>query len=394
MGTLLERIGVILHLQRLWTNIVARHQGKRKQQLVLDQSDQVERPCERQHIVLAIRIDRSSLILAGDKLETSTRMQLRFYRLQAALTHQGQPSPTLEMEPDLRLGAALCSHFSSGPPVHQFIRDGLRIGMGLVAQAIQQDQGAGAGLVTALLRKGSDIHAARIELTDLHAAILGCRLLQRRMQRPMGQSAPMQTTPPLILGSTSIYRRELLARLRIPFQVVAPNVDEAARVAELPEHLATRLAMSKARAVAQLHPDSVVIGSDQVAELDGVAVGKPGSHRYATEQLRAMSGRQVIFHTAVAVVCSARGFEESDLARVSVKFRSLTHDEIERYLQAEQPYDCAGSAKSEALGIALLQAVESDDPTALIGLPLIRTCSLLRRAGLDPLGTVDRSVGR
>ena len=204
----------------------------------------------------------------------------------------------------------------------------------------------------------------------------------------------MQTTPPLILGSTSIYRRELLARLRIPFQVVAPNVDEAARVAELPEHLATRLAMSKARAVAQLHPDSVVIGSDQVAELDGVAVGKPGSHRYATEQLRAMSGRQVIFHTAVAVVCSARGFEESDLARVSVKFRSLTHDEIERYLQAEQPYDCAGSAKSEALGIALLQAVESDDPTALIGLPLIRTCSLLRRAGLDPLGAVDRSVGR
>ncbi|MDO9315955.1 MAG: Maf family nucleotide pyrophosphatase [Burkholderiaceae bacterium] len=210
----------------------------------------------------------------------------------------------------------------------------------------------------------------------------------------MGQSAAMQPTPPLILGSTSIYRRELLSRLRIPFEVVAPDVDETARAGEHPAELAIRLAMAKARAVAAQHPDAVVIGSDQVAELAGVAVSKPGDHRRATEQLRAMSGREVIFHTAVAVVCADRGFEASDLAKVAVSFRLLSDDEIERYLQAEQPYDCAGSAKSEALGIALLQAVESDDPTALIGLPLIRTCTLLRRAGLDPLGAIDRGVDR
>ncbi len=194
----------------------------------------------------------------------------------------------------------------------------------------------------------------------------------------------MHTTPPLILGSTSIYRRELLGRLRIPFEVVAPDVDEAALADEHPEQLAARLALAKVRAVARRHPDAVVIGSDQVAELDGVAVGKPGHHAAAVQQLRAMSGRQVIFHTAVAVACAA--FEASDLARVIVTFRTLTDAEIERYLRAERPYDCAGSAKSEALGIALLHSVESDDPTALIGLPLIRTCALLRRAGLDPLG--------
>ncbi len=210
----------------------------------------------------------------------------------------------------------------------------------------------------------------------------------------MGQCPEMHTTSPLILGSTSIYRRELLGRLRIPFEVVAPEVDETAHADEPPAQLAARLALAKARAVARLHPAAVVIGSDQVAELDGVAVGKPGDHRRATQQLRSMSGRQVIFHTAVAVVCVKQGFEASDMARVSVTFRDLGDAEIERYLLAEQPYDCAGSAKSEALGIVLLQAVESDDPTALIGLPLIRTCALLRRAGLDPLGAVDGAVAQ
>jgi septum formation protein len=196
----------------------------------------------------------------------------------------------------------------------------------------------------------------------------------------------MHTLPRLVLASTSIYRRELLSRLRLPFDVVAPNVDETPGVLEWPDPLAQRLALAKARAVAHLHPDAVVIGSDQVADLDGVAVGKPGDHAGAVRQLRAMSARQVVFHTAVSVVCVASGFEASDMARVTVTFRALQDDEIERYLQAEHPYDCAGSAKSEALGIALLASVESDDPTALIGLPLIRTCTLLRQAGLDPLG--------
>ena len=196
----------------------------------------------------------------------------------------------------------------------------------------------------------------------------------------------MQTLPALVLASTSIYRRELLGRLRLPFEVLAPDVDETPGDAERPGPLAQRLALAKARAVAHLRPEAVVIGSDQVADLDGVAVGKPGDHAGAVRQLRAMSARKVVFHTAVSVVCAARGFEASDLARVTVTCRSLDDDDIERYLRAEQPYDCAGSAKSEALGIALLASVESDDPTALIGLPLIRTCTLLRQAGLDPLG--------
>ncbi len=179
-------------------------------------------------------------------------------------------------------------------------------------------------------------------------------------------------------------------RLRLPFDLVAPDVDEAPRLAEPPQSLAARLALAKARAVAARHPQALVIGSDQVADLDGLALGKPGHHDAAVRQLRAMRGKRVIFHTAVAVVGADLGFEASDLARVSVIFRNLSDPEIERYLRADRPYDCAGSAKVEALGIALLQSVESDDPTALIGLPLIRTCALLRHAGIDPLGDTSR----
>lgn len=134
--------------------------------------------------------------------------------------------------------------------------------------------------------------------------------------------------------------------------------------------------------MAQQHPEAVVIGSDQVADLAGTPLGKPGEHERAVQQLRQMRGQTVIFQTAVAVVCAATGFEQVDLAPVEVKFRDLSDEEIERYLRAEQPYDCAGSAKSEGLGIALLDAIHSDDPTALIGLPLIRTCRMLRAAGL------------
>ena len=189
----------------------------------------------------------------------------------------------------------------------------------------------------------------------------------------------------LILASTSPYRRELLQRLRLPFEVRAPEVDEAALANETPRELAFRLALAKADAVACLAVDAVVVGSDQVADLDGVAIGKPGDHDRATAQLRAMRGLSVVFHTAVAVVCRASGFHAAEVASVRVRFRDLSDAEIEHYLRTEQPYDCAGSAKAETLGIALLEAIESDDPTALIGLPLIRTCALLRRAGIDPL---------
>ena len=186
----------------------------------------------------------------------------------------------------------------------------------------------------------------------------------------------------LILASTSRYRSELLARLRLPFDAVAPEVDETPRPGEAPRALAERLALAKARAVAARFPQAIVIGSDQVADLHGTALGKPGTHARAAAQLARMSGQRVVFQTAVAVVCQATGYQGQELAAVEVQFRTLAADEIERYLHAEQPYDCAGSAKSEGLGIALLNAIVSDDPTALIGLPLIRTANLLRAAGL------------
>ena len=174
----------------------------------------------------------------------------------------------------------------------------------------------------------------------------------------------------------------MLQRLNVPFSVAAPDVDETPAPGEAPGALALRLALAKARAVSAQHPEAVVIGSDQVADLLGAPLGKPGHHERAVVQLRQMRGQTVVFHTALAVVCAATGFEQADTAPVRVKFRDLNDDEIERYLRAEQPYDCAGSAKSEGLGIALLDAIDSDDPTALIGLPLIRTCRMLRAAGL------------
>ena len=192
----------------------------------------------------------------------------------------------------------------------------------------------------------------------------------------------------LVLASTSRYRRELLERLRLPFEVRSPDVDETPHADEPAAALAMRLALAKADAVAAHDATAVVIGSDQVADLDGATLGKPGDHARATEQLRAMRGRAVRFHTAVAVVGGARAFRGAELATVTVRFRDVGDAEIERYLRLETPYDCAGSAKAEALGIALVESIVSDDPTALIGLPLIRTCDLLRRAGLDPLAAV------
>ena len=194
----------------------------------------------------------------------------------------------------------------------------------------------------------------------------------------------MQTRS-LILGSTSPYRRELLSRLRIPFSVQSPEVDETPLEGERPMQLAQRLALAKAIAVAEKNPNAVVIGSDQVADLNGMSLGKPGNFDRAMLQLRQMSGQTVVFQTALAVVCLDSGFEQTDLASVRVQFRVLSDAEIAAYLQREKPYDCAGSAKSEGLGIALLESIANDDPTALVGLPLIRTCNLLRAAGVKIL---------
>ena len=201
---------------------------------------------------------------------------------------------------------------------------------------------------------------------------------------PIAASTPYPQRS-VVLGSTSRYRRELMERLRVPFTVAAPHVDETPLPGEAPKTLALRLALAKAQAVAALHPEAVVIGSDQVADLAGQPLGKPGEHDRAVAQLRQMRGQTVIFQTALAVVCLATGFEQVDLAQVRVVFRDLTDEDIEAYLQAEKPYDCAGSAKSEGLGIALLESIDNDDPTALIGLPLIRTARLLRQAGVKLL---------
>jgi septum formation protein len=197
-------------------------------------------------------------------------------------------------------------------------------------------------------------------------------------------SSPPFSAPnrPVVLGSTSVYRRELMARLRIPFDVAAPDVDETPLPGETPEALARRLALAKARAVAARYPQAAVIGSDQVADLEGEPLGKPGTHARAVQQLQRMRGRTVVFQTAVAVVCLDSGFEQLEIAPVRVRFRDLADDEIEAYLRAETPYDCAGSAKSEGLGITLLASIDNDDPTALVGLPLIRTCRMLRAAGV------------
>ena len=190
----------------------------------------------------------------------------------------------------------------------------------------------------------------------------------------------MSAPPRLVLASTSVYRRELLSRLRLPFETARPATDETPLPGEAPGNLARRLAHAKAADVADRFPDAWVIGSDQVAELDGLALGKPGTHEAAVAQLSGMSGRAVRFHTGL---CLARAgheaFEALDLT--TVRFRELAPDAIERYLAAEQPYDCAGSFKSEGLGIGLFEAIENRDPTALIGLTLIATARLLREAG-------------
>ena len=188
------------------------------------------------------------------------------------------------------------------------------------------------------------------------------------------------TCPRLILASTSRYRRELLQRLRLPFDVAAPGTDEAALPGEPPQALARRLAAAKATAIASHMPGAWVIGSDQVAELDGIALGKPGTRDAAVSQLASMSSREVVFRTAVSVVHGdGRAFHAEDAT--IVRFRGLDDAEIGRYVDAEQPFDCAGSFKSEGLGIVLFDAIVSQDPTALIGLPLIATAGLLRRAG-------------
>jgi septum formation protein len=205
---------------------------------------------------------------------------------------------------------------------------------------------------------------------------------------------PAPATRRLVLASTSPYRRELLGRLGLPFETAAPQVDESPRPGETPRALALRLSTAKAEAVCALHPDAVVIGSDQTATIDGLGlIGKPGTHLRAVEQLRRASGRCLHFHTGVALLCAATGFRRTEVVETRVRFRRLDDAAIEAYLAREPAYDCAGSAKVEGLGIALLESVEGPDPTALVGLPLIALTGLLAAAGLPVLGGHRAATG-
>jgi len=190
------------------------------------------------------------------------------------------------------------------------------------------------------------------------------------------------SSQPLILASTSIYRSQLLSTLQIPFQTTAPDVDETPLPGESAEQTSLRLSREKAQAVADRFPDALIIGSDQVALLDGQQLGKPLNHDNAVKQLRSMRGKTVIFYTALSLFNAASGEMQTDVAITRVGFRDLSDEQIERYLLKEQPYHCAGSAKSEGLGIALIASIEGDDPNALIGLPLIRLVGMLQKQGV------------
>ncbi len=190
---------------------------------------------------------------------------------------------------------------------------------------------------------------------------------------------------PLVLASTSIYRSQLLSTLQVPFQTAAPDVDETPFPGENAEQTSWRLAQTKARVVAKHFPDALIIGSDQVALLDGKQIGKPLNHDNAVLQLRAMRGKTVTFYTALSLLNAASGEIQTDVAITKVGFRNLSDDEIERYLKKEQPYHCAGSAKSEGLGIALISRIQGDDPNALIGLPLIILVTMLEKQGVRVL---------
>jgi septum formation protein len=199
---------------------------------------------------------------------------------------------------------------------------------------------------------------------------------------------PSSSPPRLILASSSAYRRELLGRLHLPFEAIAPHIDETPLPHEAPEATALRLARAKAEAIALLHPGALVIGSDQVATLDGAQIGKPGDHARALAQLQTMRGREVVFHTALCLWDGRDGSAQVENVQVFVRFRDLPDAELDAYLRIEQPYDCAGSAKNEGLGIALLERIDSSDPTALTGLPLIALTGMLRRAGVAFFGVV------
>jgi septum formation protein len=214
-------------------------------------------------------------------------------------------------------------------------------------------------------------------------------MLEKTTANPASAKGPAASLRSLVLASTSRYRRALLERLGLPFVALPPSVDETPLPGEAPRATALRLAEAKARSVAAAQPGALVIGSDQVADCGGKAVGKPGRHEAAFAMLTMLSGKTVVFHTGLALLDTSSGRCATAMIDVRSTFRRLTAAEIGAYLAREHPYDCAGAVRSEALGIALFESIESDDPTALIGLPLIRLVSMLRDSGVSVLALPD-----
>lgn len=364
------------------------HQGQLHQQFIFQQLVQAWARLQSKHILFAIVVFGTGRGFIGHKPKPAVHRQRNVHRPQAALTSQRHHRVGLQMQPySWRPTRSTGTKLALRPPPNPLDRSLISHPVLLAAQALEPVQGIIDLQMSARLSKGTHIQPVG---TPCH---LGVRFHPGSVKE-CGENTGMSTHRPapsvttsraLILGSTSRYRRELLARLGLPFDVASPQVDETPHPGEKPADLAMRLALAKAREVAQRHPQAVVIGSDQVADLNGEPLGKPGTHERAVAQLQRMRGETVIFQTALAVVCQDIGFEQADLAAVRVVFRQLDDEEIEHYLRAEQPYDCAGSAKSEGLGIALLERIDNDDPTALVGLPLIRTCRMIRAAGVHIL---------
>ena len=370
---------------------MSRNQRQGEDKFVFDQFHQIESTRKSQHVVVAFGIEFSGLLLSLHEAEAPIDRQIRTHRLQTPLADQPDAGIHLQRQPDLRAARPRRHHLASRAPDHRDWRVRSHVRMHLVEQSAKDLKRMLSLKRTSALGKGRHVQTAGIEIGRIHLRQFRPRAVSARVTeqpRPRRHNRGMPSRRPLILASSSVYRRELLARLGLPFTWVAPDTDETPIDDEPPGTIARRLAKAKALAVAITHPQAIVIGSDQVAMLDGCVLDKPGHFERARLQLMSMSGRQVQFHTAVSVMCMDTGFNQGDLAIATVDVRRLTADEIERYLRREQPYDCAGSAKCEGLGIALLERIESDDPTALIGLPLIRTCALLREAGIDPLGDV------
>lgn len=361
-----------------------RHQRLRHDQFVFQQLRQVKRTAECQHIVLrvGIEIGRGRFVL--HKTDGPRHLDRQFNRMQATLAFPGESAAHFDVQPALGMAHALWDQ----APLHAPLNRRQRAQIGLGKQSFAQALEAGNGKMTfkhlTRINEGPHIQFLGHKATWFHA--LKCRSTPKPDDNVhmANVEKPAHT---LVLGSTSPYRKELLSRLRIPFICQSPRVDESPLPEERPAEMAQRLALAKARDVAQQltqqSPNPIwVIGSDQVADLNGEPIGKPGDHPRAMAQLRRMRGKTVLFHTAVAVCHPSSQFErvETSVAKVSMR-PDLSDAELDQYLRLEQPYDCAGSAKVESLGIALLDRVESDDPTALIGLPLILTISLLRAAG-------------